>query len=334
MALSNIKIRCFFHLSEMKIILLANHAAILPAIDYFYTQGWLQAVVSTDRLPTPNLSIADICRSRNINFIQVTRLELQTTLQELFAESKPDLAIMLGFSYLIPESIFTIPQLGFYNIHFSLLPAYRGPDPIFWQLKNGETTGGITIHQVDAGFDSGDIVLQQKIPFIPGENWGICNSRYAQTAFQMILQLTGNLRAGEKPGKISNGDASTYGNPVADDMAILWEIQAATEIEQLVNACNPVAGGAICFFRQQMVRILEVSRVDHVGHAETPGGTIIHADGSGLFVQCADQRVLRIDILKLNEGFLTGFKLAAMGIKQGDRFENILLQNLKIIQST
>jgi methionyl-tRNA formyltransferase len=311
----------------MKIIILANHSAIIPAIDHFHSQGLLQAVVSSDKLHSNNLQIEDICKTRKITFLKVSQPQLKTRLKDLFEALQPDLALMLGFSYRIPKEIFNIPLKGFYNIHFSLLPGYRGPDPVFWQLKNGESTGGISIHQVETDFDSGPIVMREQIPFIPGENWGICNSRYAPAVLNMLLQLINNLKANvELKAPEPTGLVSSYfPRPVAEDFIINWELQTAQQIEDLVNACNPLAGGAITFFRQQMVCILEVSPADHPGEASVPAGTIIHADMNGLFVQCMDRRILRLNILKLSEGIMSGFKLAAIGIKAGDQFENQFL---------
>lgn len=319
--------------SQMKIVLFANHVAILPVIDYFHSQEWLSAVISTDKLHSENLQIEDYCKQQAIPFYKVVREELKTTILSFFKRIKPDLAFMCGFTYRIPAEVFCIPALGFFNLHFSLLPAYGGPDPIFWQLKNGEETGGITIHKVATDFDSGEVVMQQRIPFISGENWGICNSRYAPIAFSMITQLTGKLMAGGSIPVIdtSHHTGTYYSKPGVGDLAIQWDIQTAEQIEHLVNACNPGANGAITFFKQQMVRILEVSPVDGTGASSITGGIIVHADGSGLYVQCADQKLLRINILRLKEGFMTGFKLAALGINKGDRFGNIVLENLTTI---
>ncbi|WP_214073013.1 formyltransferase family protein [Mucilaginibacter sp. dw_454] len=314
----------------MKIIVVANHAGVLPALNWFNSQGWLQAVISSDRLAGHNLQIQDYCQSQNITHLKLTQQQLHTQALQLFNELEPDMALMYGFAYRIPPAIFTIPRLGFYNVHFSLLPAYSGSDPVFWQLKNGERQGGITIHKVDEGFDSGVVVLQQAIPFLPGESWGICNSRYGSMTIAMITQLCTTLAQGDELPLINtdNRTPSYYPKPTAVDLAIFWDRDNAGQIESLVNACNPSAGGAITTYMQQEVRILEVSPVDGQGEAGVKGGTIIHADASGLFVQCADRSLLRINILKLNEGYLTGFKLAALGIKAGHCFENVVFENL------
>jgi methionyl-tRNA formyltransferase len=308
----------------MKIILLANHAGILPVMDMFNTQGWLQAVISTDKLASHNLQIEDYCKIKGITHLKVNKEQLVTTVAQLFLDLQPDLAIMYGFTYRIPTVIYTIPRLGFYNIHFSLLPAYRGSDPIFWQLKNGEETGGITIHKVDKNFDTGDTVMQQEIAFMRGENWGICNSRYTQVAFDMIMKLTAMLKSEGEIAVIKNeGKPGYYPVPSARDLTVQWEMHSSEEIENLVNAANPGANGAITLFRGAPAALLEVSPVDGMGAEGVPGGVVIHADGSGVYVQCMDRKILRINILKLNEGFFTGFKLAAMGIQTGDRFETL-----------
>jgi methionyl-tRNA formyltransferase len=309
---------------------MANHAGALPALAWFNDQGWLQAVISSNTLSGHNLQIQDYCYLNNITHLKVTRQQLHTQALQLFNELGPDMALMYGFTYRVPPAIFTIPRLGFYNVHFSMLPAYCGSDPVFWQIKNGERQGGITIHKVDEGFDTGAVVLQQSIPFLPGENWGICNSRYSSATINMIRQLCEMLMQGNDLPLITtdNLTRSYYPKPAAKDLAIFWDQYNATQIESLVNACNPSGGGAITTYMQQEVRILEVSPVDQQGDADIPGGTIIHADTSGLFVQCADRSLLRINILKLNEGYLTGFKLAALGIKAGQCFENVELENL------
>lgn len=318
----------------MKIILLANHAAIIPAIDYFHSREWLAAVISTEKLQAENLQIEDICKLKDIPFYKIRRKELKTTVTDLFDNIKPDLVFMCGFSYRIPSQLFTMPALGFFNIHFSLLPAYGGPAPLFWQLKNGEQTGGITIHRVDAGFDSGEIVARQEIPFNPGENWGLCNQRYSNAVFNLMIPLLNQLSLGKQinPLSLKPVPASYESSPVAEDLMIQWDFHTAVQIENLVNACNPLCGGALTFYKDLPVRLLEVAHVTLQGTVpEAAAGTIIHADAQiGLLVICADRNVLRINIAKFNEGYFTGFKLFLMGIKTGDTFGmNILTQIAK-----
>lgn len=305
----------------MKIILFSNYRSSLSVIDYFNTIGYLSAVVSTDKLRDNHLEIESFCKIKNIHFLKVHKHDLEIHIEQLFAEIQPDVAIMFGFSYRIPASIYEFPLLGFYNIHYSMLPAYRGPDPIFWQIKNGESSSGVSIHKVDEGFDTGNVVMQKVVPFIPGETWAIADGRHGITATDMILQFIEQLnQMPPHPIKEIN-PSSNYTKVKVEDLTIDWNSQTAAQIENLVNASNPVYGGAITTFRKQPVRIFEVSPVDGKGQVGVFPGTIIHADGSGLFVQCVDDHLLRINILSLNEGVLSGFKLVALGAGKDERFE-------------
>lgn len=312
----------------MKIILLANHAAILPVANYFHSKKWLKAIISPQKSHQNHLQIALFCQNLDIPFYLTDAKELKTTLVERFHQINPDLAFVCGFPFKLPRQLFSIPKLGFFNIHFSLLPSYGGPDPIFWQLRNGEQTGGITLHKVDDEFDSGEVVMRQELPFLQDENWGICNSRYSVTMLNMLVAFTEALNQHNiiNPVQPIGISESYFPKPVTADLIINWDIQTADEIQNLVNACNPSAGGAITFFRQQQVRIIEVSQVDSYGQEGIPAGTIVGIDGNGLLVQCLNRVILKINIVQLFEGIVSGFKLAITGMKTGDSFETSFLK--------
>jgi methionyl-tRNA formyltransferase len=312
----------------VKIIIFSTRLSCIPVLDYLGTQALLKAVVSTDKLKTQHVGLENYCNINNIHFLKVNRQDLLINIKNLFAEIQPDLVIMFGFSYRIPADIYQFPSLGFFNVHFSLLPACQGPDPLFWQMKNGATNGGVSIHKVDAGFDTGAVVMQQSLPFIPGETWGIADGRHSAVAVNMIVQLIEQLKNGNNIAEltVSPGTASYYPRATASDIAIDWDVQTAAQVEAQVNASNPGAGGAVTTFKQQLVRILEVSPVEATVEETFDAGTIVHADASGIYVQCADRKILRVNIIKLNEGFVTGAKLAAMGVQRGEKFENNMFE--------
>ncbi|WP_316805676.1 methionyl-tRNA formyltransferase [Pedobacter agri] len=308
----------------MKVIVFSNHASCIPVLHYFYIKGWIKAVVTADGKSPSEKPIEDFCNLNTVRFVKIERLGLTNILPALFEDLMPDFVIMFGFPYRIPNFLYTHPRLGFYNVHFSMLPEYRGADPIFWQIKNGENSGGVSIHLVDGEFDNGPLVMQEPLVFIPGETSGISIGRHSQLALLMIQKLTNSLsernRTPSLPG--SSRISSYFPKANQHDIKINWALQGASEVEALVNACNPGAGGAVTFFRKQIVRILEVSPVDGTFNQEVVPGGVIHADQSGLYVKCFDHKLLRINILKLEEGFLTGSKLTALGVKVGDKFED------------
>lgn len=101
------------------------------------------------------------CYKRNIPYYFMT--ENDKKLEEWIKAKNPDVIIVYSMSQLLKENIFTIPKYGAINLHPALLPKYRGPNPWFWHYYNGEREFGVTLHFIDKGEDSGDIIYQEKI---------------------------------------------------------------------------------------------------------------------------------------------------------------------------
>src|SRR6516165_1106580 len=83
---------------------------------------------------------------------------------------EPDLIFTTGFSWKLPSELLALPRLGSVNAHPSLLPRYRGPNPLFWHFMNDEAQGGLTMHRMDADFDTGPILVQRVIEITPGDD--------------------------------------------------------------------------------------------------------------------------------------------------------------------
>jgi methionyl-tRNA formyltransferase len=114
--------------------------------------------------PTDPIAIA---RSRRIVWIRAHRVNSPAVIDWLKAR-RPDLFCITTFPQLLGEELLSVPKIGTINLHPSLLPRYRGPSPLFWMARNGEREGGVTIHWVDAGEDTGDIILQEAFPIRDG----------------------------------------------------------------------------------------------------------------------------------------------------------------------
>lgn len=304
----------------MRVVMFTNLLPAFAALGQLRSEDWLKAVIATDALAGQGLQLKQMCDDAGVTFLQVNRAGMEADVKNLLQELQADAAIVFGFTYRIPAGICRLFPLGCYNVHFSLLPAYRGPDPVFYQLKNGESLSGVSIHKVNERFDSGEIVMQQPVPLIPGETWGLCFSRHISIAAGMLAELLRKLKGGYfLPATEQNNRQATYHKRLATaDITINWNTQTAEQIDNLVNACNPSAGGALTFFKQFPVRVFEVSQVEGQSGQDVRPGTIIHAGGDGVYVQCLNRQMLRINILSLNEGVLSGAKFAALGIRAGD----------------
>jgi methionyl-tRNA formyltransferase len=259
----------------------------------------------------------------NIPFKRFLKDGLAAGVKDLLNEIQPDVVFVFGCSYKIPPELFPIPKYGFFNVHFSLLPAYRGPSPLFWQIRNGETSSGITIHQMTAEFDTGPMLAQQEAVISPGETCGLFAARLSVQTIDVITQAIKRLiNTGTDMLLPQNEEKGTYfKRPDINDLRIDWEKHSAAEIENLVNATNPDYGGATVSFRGQPFRILETNRVALDQPNAVPPGTIIHADiNYGIIVACKDGGYIRINVAQISEGIFSGFKLAGLGIKAGEQF--------------
>lgn len=312
----------------MKIVLLSGSIYAIPSLHFLAGQKMIETVVSVGDVNKHNLQLEHTAAHLNIPFLRLNKDQLLTDFKALLLETRPDVVLVFGLGCKIPAELFSIPQKGFYNVHFSLLPAYRGSNPVFWQLKNGETTGGITIHLMSDKFDAGPVLVQREFAIYPGDSYGIYSARLSMEGTMLVgnammqLSMPGEVPLTEQEkGKVSYSPA-----PSLNELKIHWENQTAKEIECLVNATNPDYGGALTLLRSQPINILEVSmaQLNNNNPEGVPPGTIVHSDPNyGIFVACKNSQYLRLNILQSPEGILSGFKLAGMGINAGERFETI-----------
>ncbi len=106
---------------------------------------------------------------------------------EAAAALRPDLIVIACFPQILPARWLALPALGCLNLHPSLLPAYRGPAPLFWQLRAGEGVTGVTLHFLDRGIDTGDIVAQAPVVFPPGATQAALESTLAESGARLLL---------------------------------------------------------------------------------------------------------------------------------------------------
>ncbi|AUP79273.1 methionyl-tRNA formyltransferase [Flavivirga eckloniae] len=311
----------------MKIILIGSFPVCLPVYNHLSKNKHLDAVCFQE---------SDVGNTKEnfwINAIQKEGFDSFIIHQEnisqqfkLWLENKtPDLVLVCGFSLKIPEIVLSIPKYGFLNIHFGKLPENRGPDPLFWSIKNGKKQSAITIHQMDENWDTGKTLIEQPIPIIMGETFGMVNSKMSY----MLKELTEKaitLATDPSNFKPQPTDGITYNHRPRDiETSIQWETQTADEIEQLINACNPKYGGATTYYQGAPIKILEVSPVDNQALFGKIPGEIIHAHPQeGLYVYCKFGKLLKVNIISSDAGILSGTKYVHLGVRQGHCFTTSL----------
>lgn len=134
---------------------------ILGAINGIRIRNWFN-VSQVNNVPIGD--IEEICKQHNIPFHTTSSINSART-QELFKSCQPDLGLSLGNSYIGPK-IFSIPTNGMLNMHGEILPDFKNAQSVIWQIYEGNSVTGFTIHKIDKGIDTGDILIQEKFPII------------------------------------------------------------------------------------------------------------------------------------------------------------------------
>jgi methionyl-tRNA formyltransferase len=149
--------------------------------------------------------------------------------QAALAKLQPDVALVACFSRIIPASLLTLPRHGFLNLHPSRLPAYRGPEPIFWQLHDGINPVGVTLHRMDAGLDTGDIVGKTAVSLPDGISRSQIDNLCAEAGADLMLTALEQLAANTLPRQPqpAGGSSQPLPQPADFNLDTNWPAQRA-----------------------------------------------------------------------------------------------------------
>ena len=133
---------------------------------------------------------------RKLPITQPAKIKTNDAFRAQLAKLKPDAIIVVGYGRLIPQWMLDIPRFGNINLHASLLPRYRGAAPIQWAIAQGESITGVTTMRLDAGLDTGDILLQRELPITPDDTADTLSARLAAIGAELIVETLRGLQAG------------------------------------------------------------------------------------------------------------------------------------------
>jgi methionyl-tRNA formyltransferase len=181
---------------------------------------------------------------------RVRRPEAVETLRSL----APDIMVVVGYGQIIPQSVIDIPRHGIVNLHASLLPKYRGAAPIQWAIANGETRTGVTTMRIDAGLDTGDILLARETEIGLEETAVELGARLAQSGADLLVETLDEIEAGSLvPRKQDSSQATLAPILKKEDGLIDWS-RPAESVHNLIRGMQPWPG-AYTLFRGQSLRI-------------------------------------------------------------------------------
>jgi len=226
------------------------------------------------------------------------------------ADLRPDLIIVVAFGQILPQTLLNIPRFGCINVHASLLPRYRGAAPINWCIINGETETGVTTMQMDAGLDTGDMLVKRAIPIDPDEDASSLHDRLAPVGAEALAETLDLLREGRLDPEKQADALSCYAPMLRKEDGIIDWTAPAPAVKNRVRGMSPWPG-AYTFLDGLTLKLFRVSTGSGTGRP----GTVIQAGKNRVEVACGSGSVMLEEVQlegrkRLTAAdFLAGFKI-------------------------
>ena len=207
--------------------------------------------------------------------------------------ARPDVLVVAAYGLILPQWVLALPRLGCLNIHGSLLPRWRGAAPIHRAIEAGDAETGITIMQMDAGLDTGDMLLIERERIAFDDTTGLLHDRLATLGARLVVQALADASAGRLRPVEQPEEGVNYAHKIAKtEAAIDWQWPADV-IERRVRAFDPFPG-ATFQAHGETVKLWR-SQVERLDIAAAPG-TVIAVDGQQLVVACGDGALALLDV--------------------------------------
>ncbi|UVJ44064.1 methionyl-tRNA formyltransferase [Pseudomonas sp. LS1212] len=262
-----------------------------------YTQPDRPAGRGQKLMPSP---VKQLAQQHGITVLQPPTLRDPAAQAEL-AALQPDLMVVVAYGLILPQVVLDIPRLGCINSHASLLPRWRGAAPIQRAVEAGDAESGVTVMRMEAGLDTGPMLLKVSTPISAQDTGGSLHDRLAELGPPAVIEAIAGLAAGTLVGEVQNEELATYAHKLNKDEARIDWARPADELERLVRAFNP---WPICHstLNGEALKVLSATLAEGQGKP----GEILAASKEGLIVACG-QQALCLTRLQLPGGKPLGF---------------------------
>ena len=296
----------------LRIVFCGTPAFAVPALRHLLAQPDFEiagVVTQPDRprgrgreISTP--PVKDAAVEAGLSVFQPAKIKSDPA-REYFTGIAPDAVVIIAYGQIIPSHLIAIPRLGWINVHGSLLPKYRGAAPISRAIMNGETRTGLTTMQIDAGLDTGPMLLKYETDIGPDETAPELTSRLAEAGAPLIVETLRKLERGEIVPTPQDNSKATFAPPLKKAEGLIdWSLSAG-QIYCRIRGLQPWPG-AFTTFRGKVCQIWgkplsageAVHGLSEPNQADEPPGTV-QAKLSGIFVSCGSGDALRLEFLQL-----------------------------------
>jgi methionyl-tRNA formyltransferase len=304
-----------------KIVFMGTPDFAIPSLEILLTHGYPVSAVITQpdrpkgrgrKLVPPSVKMA--AEKHGIPVFQPDRVR-DDDFMELFKKLSPDMVALAAFGQIIPKDILDIPPLGCLNVHPSLLPRYRGAAPINWSLINGDDKTGVTIMLMDAGMDTGDILLQKETEIDPVEVYDDLHDRLSLMGAELLLRAVEGIIAGTISRTAQDPSGATYAPCLTKEIEHINWGESADAIVNLIRGLSSDPG-AYAFLRERKLKIYRAVAGKAGTSGEKAPGTIGKLMESGLQITANDGHVYIQDVQLEGKKrmpidfFLRGFRIS------------------------
>ena len=224
----------------------------------------------------------------NLPITQPARIKANDEFRAQLTALKPDAIIVVGYGRIIPQWMLDLPPLGNLNLHASLLPKYRGAAPIQWAIANGETVTGVTTMRIDAGLDTGDILLQQDLPISPNDTAETLAPRLASIGANLVVETLRRLQARSVDPRPQDNSQASLAPILKKEDGLVDFSRSGADIFNRIRGFQPWPG-AHTKFRGKTLQIVKARpAADALPPAE------LHATADRLRVGCGHNTSLEL----------------------------------------
>ncbi|WP_435606889.1 methionyl-tRNA formyltransferase [Pseudomonas knackmussii] len=248
-----------------------------------YTQPDRPAGRGQKLMPSP---VKQLAVEHGLPVLQPPTLRNEEAQAEL-AALKPDLMVVVAYGLILPQVVLDIPRLGCINSHASLLPRWRGAAPIQRAVEAGDAESGVTVMQMEAGLDTGPMLLKVATPISAEDTGGSLHDRLARLGPPAVIEAIAGLAAGTLKGEAQDDALATYAHKLSKDEAkLVWSLPA-TELERRVRAFDP---WPVCHttLNGETLKVWAA----RLGEGKGEPGKILDASRDGLLVGCGEGSLL------------------------------------------
>jgi methionyl-tRNA formyltransferase len=242
---------------------------------------------------TPS-SVKSFAQASNIPVYQPARIKNDPIALEKLKRADPDLNVVVAYGQIIPSSLIYLPRYNSINLHFSLLPKYRGASPVPWTILNGDNITGVTVFELDEKMDTGDLLAKHEVEVLPGEYAYELEARLSAIGAEVLCKTIDQIDS--LPHTKQDHSQATFAPLLKkEDGRIDWAAHAV-DVDRKIRAFTPWPS-AFSFLDQKRIIIIQGKCQETKTHEYLPG-EILDADKEGIHVACGQNSVFLIEKLQ------------------------------------